>query len=147
MFVLEGEGTFIQNGQQYPLRARDAFCLFPHVTHEYWTDPKEPLQKIFIAFDGTHATELLSRVGLTRDAPHRSGILTPETASGMRAFMEEVRRPQGEQVTWDASPGFSVCLIAFPVPLPPRDCSRMRLSPGCKKGRNTWISILPEESR
>lgn len=95
LFVLEGEGTFIQNGKQYPLRARDAFCLFPHVTHEYWTEPKEPLQKIFIAFDGRHATELLSRVGLTPDAPHRPGILTPETASGMRAFMEEVRRPQG----------------------------------------------------
>ncbi|MCF7753193.1 AraC family transcriptional regulator [Paenibacillus xylanexedens] len=94
LFVLEGEGTFIQNGQRHTLRARDAFCLFPHVTHEYWTDPKDTLQKIFIAFDGAHAAELLSRIGLTPDSPHRSGVLTPETASAMRSFMEDVRKPQ-----------------------------------------------------
>lgn len=95
LFVLEGEGTFIQNGQRHALRPRDAFCLFPHVTHEYWTHPEEPLQKIFIAFDGKLATELLARIGLTPDSPHRSGVLTPETANGMRAFMEEVREPKG----------------------------------------------------
>ncbi|WP_366294949.1 AraC family transcriptional regulator [Paenibacillus sp. AN1007] len=94
LFVLEGEGTFIQNGQQYPLRARDAFCLFPHVTHEYWTDPEQPLQKIFIAFDGPYAAELLSRIGLSPDNPYRSGVLTPETASSMRSFMEDVRKTQ-----------------------------------------------------
>lgn len=95
IFVLEGEGTFIQNGHRYSLRSRDAFCLYPQVTHEYWSDPKESLHKIFIAFDGKHAADLLARIGLTPDAPHRSGVLTPETASGMRAFMEEVRKPQG----------------------------------------------------
>ena len=94
LFVLEGEGTLIQNGQEYPLRPRDAFCLFPHITHEYWTDPEHPLQKIFIAFDGTYATELLSRIGLTPESPYRSSVLTPETASSMRAFMEDVRKPQ-----------------------------------------------------
>ena len=94
LFVLEGEGSFIQNGQQYPLRAKDAFCLFPHVTHEYWTDPDHPLQKIFIAFDGAYAAELLSRIGLSPENPYRSGVLTPETASNMRSFMEDVRKPQ-----------------------------------------------------
>lgn len=96
LFILEGAGTFYQDGQVYSLRPRDIFSLFPHVTHEYVTDPDTPLRKIFMAFDGELAPQLLSRVGLTPESPHRTGVLTSEMANGMRSFMEEAR-PTAEQ--------------------------------------------------
>ncbi|UUZ81018.1 AraC family ligand binding domain-containing protein [Paenibacillus sp. P26] len=52
LFVLEGQGTFLQGNQTYPLRKNDMFCLFPQVTHEYVTPPQDPLRKVFFAFDG-----------------------------------------------------------------------------------------------
>ncbi|MNW28452.1 AraC-like ligand binding domain protein [compost metagenome] len=97
LFILDGAGTFYQDGQVYPLRPRDIFCLFPHVTHEYETDPAAPLRKIFMAFDGELAPQLLSRVGLTPESPHRTGVLTSEMANGMRSFMEEARPPAEQE--------------------------------------------------
>ncbi|MFD1955471.1 AraC family transcriptional regulator [Paenibacillus thailandensis] len=78
MFVLDGEGTFIQHNRTYPLRRHDMFCLFPQVTHEYYTNPEKPLKKLFVAFDGKGALKLLERAGLSARQPHRPGVLTEE---------------------------------------------------------------------
>lgn len=83
MFVLAGQGTFMQNGKTYALRTSDIFCLFPGLTHEYVTDPKFNLQKLFIAFDGPMASELLRRGGLTMDCPHRAGVLNEDLIGRM----------------------------------------------------------------
>lgn len=146
LFVLEGEGTFIQNGQCHALRPRDAFCLFPHVTHEYWTDPEDTLQKIFIAFDGAHAAELLSRIGLTPDSPYRSGVLTPETASAMRSFMEDVRKPQDGASDLGRLTRFLTLFDRIARSPEPKDCNRIQLHLGSRKARNTWTFILQAAS-
>lgn len=89
LLVLGGRGTFVQNGRTYPLAAGDLYCLFPQVTHEYWTEPTAPLRKIFLAFDGKMALELLRRVGLTPQRPHLPALHAEQAAADMIAFLEK----------------------------------------------------------
>lgn len=92
IFVLEGEGEFRQSGGAYSLAAGDLFCLFPQVTHEYWTNPRQPLRKLFFAFEGKGALDLLARAGLTPRRPHASDGATSEAT----ALAEELRRLAAE---------------------------------------------------
>ncbi|OWA35310.1 AraC family transcriptional regulator [Saccharibacillus sp. O16] len=89
LLVLGGRGTFIQNDRTYSLAAGDMFCLFPQVMHEYWTDPEDPLRKVFLAFDGRMALELLRRIGLTPNRPHQPSIRVEEAAAAMRSFLQQ----------------------------------------------------------
>lgn len=89
LLVLDGRGTFVQNGRTYPLAAGDLYCLFPQVTHEYWTEPDFPLRKIFLAFDGKMALELLRRIGLTPQRPHLAAVHSEEAAADMIAFLQK----------------------------------------------------------
>ncbi|ALS24026.1 MULTISPECIES: helix-turn-helix transcriptional regulator [Paenibacillus] len=86
LFVLEGQGTFIQNHQTFRLKKNDMFCLFPQVIHEYYTDPDAPLRKIFFAFDGKQALHLLDRIGLRPHTPHAADALTPQSIQLMWEF-------------------------------------------------------------
>lgn len=95
LMVLEGEGTFHQNGGTYPLRPGDLFCLFPQVTHEYYTDPDKPLRKAFFAFDGKHSRQLLWRAGLTPQHPHAPGAASPGAVALMNELREKVSAPAG----------------------------------------------------
>ncbi|KQN97115.1 AraC family transcriptional regulator [Paenibacillus sp. Leaf72] len=88
--VLEGQGTFIQGNKTYTLRQNDLFCLFPQVTHEYFTLAEEPLHKIFFAFDGKKAIQLLARLGLGPQSPHAPGALTPQAAEFMQQLLQLV---------------------------------------------------------
>ncbi|MFC4101486.1 helix-turn-helix transcriptional regulator [Paenibacillus xanthanilyticus] len=92
MLVLEGEGEFRQSGGAYSLRSGDLFCLFPHVTHEYWTNPRNRLRKLFFAFDGKGSRSLLARAGLTPQRPHAAGGATAEAVEAA----EELRRLAAE---------------------------------------------------
>ncbi|GAB6926262.1 AraC family transcriptional regulator [Paenibacillus sp. JCM 10914] len=84
--ILDGEGTFRQSGGEYPLRKHDIFCLFPQVTHEYYTNPEKPLRKAFIAFDGKHALSSLNRIGLTPEKPHAASRVNQETLDIMQSY-------------------------------------------------------------
>lgn len=75
--IIDGEGQFFQNGMQFTLRKNDIFCLFPQVTHEYYTNPDKPLKKVFIAFDGMQASDMLERIGLTQEQPYSANRMTP----------------------------------------------------------------------
>ncbi|WP_241675086.1 helix-turn-helix transcriptional regulator [Paenibacillus luteus] len=86
IMVLEGEGTFIQGGHTYTLRKKDLFCLFPQVTHEYYTTGDKLLRKAFFAFDGKLALQLLERIGLGPYHPHLEGGLTDEAFAHMESF-------------------------------------------------------------
>lgn len=94
IFVLDGQGTFIQNNQTYRLGKNDVFCLFPQVTHEYFTDADDPLRKIFVAFDGKQALHLLERAGLRPHSPHISGMSTGKAIEQMREFIRLVSGPE-----------------------------------------------------
>ncbi|MDO7908029.1 AraC family transcriptional regulator [Paenibacillus sp. JX-17] len=94
MFVIEGRGRFEQNGGTYDLRANDIFCLFPGMTHEYATDPEHRLQKLFIAFDGPMAAQLLQRIGLTAEQPHQSGVLNDQLVRRMWNILNAASSPE-----------------------------------------------------
>ncbi|MCZ8521700.1 MULTISPECIES: AraC family transcriptional regulator [Paenibacillus] len=102
LVVLEGRGTFHQNGQSYALRPGDLFCLFPQITHEYYTVPEEPLRKIFFAFDGKGAPSLLARLGLHEEQPHSAGAADKEAVKLLRSFLDLSGRsgsPSGRRLT------------------------------------------------
>lgn len=90
IMVLEGEGVFIQGGQTYTLRKNDLFCLFPQVTHEYYTMEHALLRKSFFAFDGKLALQLLDRIGLGPYSPHLPNGLTADALSLMEQFFSLV---------------------------------------------------------
>lgn len=93
IFIMDGQGTFLQQGRTYPLRKHDMFALFPQVTREYYTDQEKPLRQIFVAFDGKLAYQLLEKIGLTPDSPHISDRLNPSLIRYMWDFLELVRNP------------------------------------------------------
>ncbi|WIV19968.1 AraC family transcriptional regulator [Paenibacillus polygoni] len=94
IMVLEGEGTFIQNGVIYPLQPGDLFCLFPQVTHEYYTSEASALHKMFFAFDGKQALSLLERTGLSPARPHRSKGVREETVHVMEEWFQSCYNEQ-----------------------------------------------------
>lgn len=96
LFIVDGEGSFIHNQQTYPLQRHDMFCLLPHVTHEYYSTSEHPLRKIFMAFDGPMAYQLLERIGLTSHTPHVPNVLTPTIISSMFEFKNAIRRANGK---------------------------------------------------
>jgi len=87
--IVEGEGHFFQNGQRFHLQKNDIFCLFPQVTHEYYTDPTKPLKKVFLAFDGKYALSLLERIGLSPEQPHRTHRMTNSTLLAFQKMYEQ----------------------------------------------------------
>ncbi|GAB2717820.1 helix-turn-helix domain-containing protein [Paenibacillus thermoaerophilus] len=94
LFVVEGEGTFIQSNRTYRLRPNDLFCLFPQVTHEYYTNPDALLKKVFFAFDGKFALQLLERIGLGPYTPHLDHVLTADILELMEQFFQIVTTPE-----------------------------------------------------
>lgn len=87
--IIDGEGHFFQNGQQFHLQKNDIFCLFPQVTHEYYTDPLKPLTKVFLAFDGKYALSMLERIGLSPQHPHRTNRMTNSTQLAFQKMYEQ----------------------------------------------------------
>ncbi|WP_040717056.1 helix-turn-helix transcriptional regulator [Paenibacillus daejeonensis] len=104
ILVVEGEGTFEQNGEVYPLRPHDLFCLCPLIRYEYYTNPQNPLRKVFFAFDGKHALALLERVGLQPQQPYRAGGATVQGIEAMERFF---------------------CLVESEATKPPSDLARL----------------------
>ncbi|MBB6732332.1 AraC family transcriptional regulator [Cohnella zeiphila] len=90
-FVLEGEGSFLQNGSTYALSAGDIFCLFPRLTQEYYTSGHSPLKLAWVAFDGRMGLELCERIGVYPNYPYRSGACDPSVAAILDDFFDAVR--------------------------------------------------------
>lgn len=87
--VVDGEGSFIQNGQQYQLKKNDIYCLLPQVAHEYFTSAQLPLHLVYIAFDGTYAPAMLEKIGLTSATPHVNNRVTPEVLAQFQQLFDE----------------------------------------------------------
>lgn len=80
-FVLEGEGVFRQNNIDTTIQKGDIFCLFPHQTHYYATDPNHPLKMFWLAFDGKQAKPIINQIGLSKYSSHQNGILNDDIVS------------------------------------------------------------------
>lgn len=64
-YVLDGEGTYTEHGQDYPLRAGTHFCSRPGVTHQIRTD-----EGLFLLYAAFELDEAKSNEGLGRAYRH-----------------------------------------------------------------------------
>lgn len=78
-FVLRGEGYFSQNEtQNKQIQRGDLFCLFPNQTHEYSSNPNNPLKMFWLAFDGKQALALLDQIGITNYSTHVEDVINED---------------------------------------------------------------------
>ncbi|MFC5449811.1 helix-turn-helix transcriptional regulator [Paenibacillus aestuarii] len=91
-FVLDGTGLFFHEGQSYILNRGDLFCLFPQLTHEYYTSADWPLKLAWIAFDGKLALDVLDKIGLRPSYPFLAHAFDMEIEKSLEAFFHLVRK-------------------------------------------------------
>lgn len=93
IFILEGKGCLVQGQKTYQLRENDLFCLFPHITQEYYTIKEAPMLSVWIALDGSYISQLLAGAGLRPQTPYRQSVVTPALMDWIQAFFEWYRNP------------------------------------------------------
>ncbi len=81
--VTEGTAVYHTSAGDFSLRAGDLFFAFPSVP--FTLDADDAFKYLYISFVGSHATELLESVGVTRQMPVRFGMgeLTPVWRMGL----------------------------------------------------------------
>jgi AraC-like DNA-binding protein len=86
-FVLEGEGIFTFEQNNLPITPGDFFCIFPNQTHTYKTLVDNPLQMVWIAFDGKQSKSLLQNMGVTPFSPVASKVIDEEVKKLLVEFI------------------------------------------------------------
>lgn len=92
-FVVDGCGVFQQEDDTYDLAKGDIFCIYPKRKHQYFTDPKKPLQMIWVALDGKQVIPILNRIGLRPYASRLQSVMD----EGILQLLEELFRHNGQQ--------------------------------------------------
>lgn len=90
-FILEGKGTYIDEGKQYTIRSGDIFCLYSNHTHTYYTNRGHPLKMVWIAFDGRQALSILERLGVTKERTCIHNILTWKIRNSLQLLINLFR--------------------------------------------------------
>lgn len=65
--VLEGKGTFVCNGETHTLHAGHTFLIEPEQLISYESDSDDPWRYRWVAFNGSHAEELVAAAGFTSE--------------------------------------------------------------------------------
>ncbi|GIP40424.1 AraC family transcriptional regulator [Paenibacillus sp. J31TS4] len=90
-FLLRGS-VYVENGEaQRRAAAGDVFCLFPGTSCRYWRASEEPLEMIWVAFNGPQALTLLALAGLDRREPVARAVLGEELLGTLHLLLR--RRP------------------------------------------------------
>lgn len=131
-FVLEGSGTYVQDGKSYALRRNDLFCLFPNRSHEYFAADDDPLQMAWIAFDGKKALSILERLGIVPAVPFLRDAIRPEVRQLLDVFFARIRA-KGRDVSDLAK--LSAFFNVFEA-LPNRGAEREK---GTGKSSGSWL--------
>lgn len=89
LLCLSGEGELHVNGEACPVKAGQAICLFPDVTHRYYA-LEEPWGMLFISMEGNLCAPLLERAGIGRSGVYN--MMEPEsTAGNLQPILEAAR--------------------------------------------------------
>ncbi len=75
VFVTKGKGTVSVGNASHPLETGDMFTLFPKERHEYYADPDEPWELMWVACSGAITPKLIEDLGLTDKDYIRKNIL------------------------------------------------------------------------
>lgn len=96
--ILKGKGIFRLDGREYTLTAGDAFLIRPLETTYYEADVLDPWEYMWIGFDGTEVTSILSEtyfdsspVCYIKDAKWMSGIYE-QISTRMREYYTQPDR-------------------------------------------------------
>ncbi|WP_165861371.1 AraC family transcriptional regulator [Paenibacillus paeoniae] len=87
IFILNGEGTFIQKSKKYHLHRNDIFCCFPQVSHEYFSSDTQPMHYLSLAFEGPHSGLLLERIGIKHCTPYHFNAANQNALSFLHTLM------------------------------------------------------------
>lgn len=83
-YVISGKGTIIENGKRYSVNAGDTYILKQFGTHKYFSDPSNPMKKIWFNAKGTIISSLLASYNLEQ--------VTVLNNSDTLSFFEEILR-------------------------------------------------------
>jgi AraC-like DNA-binding protein len=64
LFISNGRGTFQINNKQFPISYGSLIAFSPGQKYQFQTDPKSPMEQLFVIFKGSNAKELLDKSGL-----------------------------------------------------------------------------------
>ncbi|WP_236343152.1 AraC family transcriptional regulator [Paenibacillus plantiphilus] len=87
IFILNGEGSFIQKSKTYHLRRNDIFCCFPQVSHEYFSNDAHPMSYMWLAFEGPHSGLLLERIGIKHCTPYQFNAANPNALDFLQTLI------------------------------------------------------------
>ncbi|MFZ4453892.1 AraC family transcriptional regulator [Salibacterium aidingense] len=86
--VLKGTGTYIDEDKEYSIKSGDAFCLYSNHIHSYFTDPNDPLEMFWIAFDGQQAASILNQIEVDRENTYIHNILSLNTRTTIENLID-----------------------------------------------------------
>lgn len=76
VFIVRGQGSLIQgNDEPIYLKQGDMFLLFPRERHEYWAEPNDPWELMWVNFRGQISPYLIEDLGFTPENYIRKNIL------------------------------------------------------------------------
>lgn len=73
-YVLEGEGEVLVGGECYEVGVGDCYILISGEAHEYRSNPKNPMKKIWINYHADYIPQLLSSYGIRSGVYHCDDI-------------------------------------------------------------------------
>ena len=78
LYVVRGEGKFIVEGTEYPLRSGTVFLMAPHEFHHAVLDPDTPYERYVINFESAAVKESLLRLSiLNGSGKYKNGVCFP----------------------------------------------------------------------
>lgn len=66
-YVISGKGIVRTNGKEFCVSAGDSYMLLPENEHDYFSDPKDPMKKIWFNASGTLISALLDLYRLKKN--------------------------------------------------------------------------------
>lgn len=68
-FIFKGKGFYVINGHTYEIHAEQAFLIPPGVDNYYYADSSDPYAYVWVAFDGSKASDYLAQTPLSIGHP------------------------------------------------------------------------------
>jgi AraC-like DNA-binding protein len=96
-FIVKGQIQVEFDSKSVLLKQGDVFCLFPKRVYRYWmVDSDAMLSMFWINFDGLQASDILNKIGITRDHPYKRGVVDNKMKVDLHLCLETCKASRGE---------------------------------------------------
>lgn len=86
-FIHNGKGFYTINDHTYTLQKGQGFLIEPDILTYYISDKEDPWEYSWIAFDGTYAQTLMTKIGLSSKAPTFQSVHNLEIKEIMNSLL------------------------------------------------------------